>query len=99
MKRLRTVALSAETSSSESYADPIPAVCGLRGRRRDMCRNGRYTERGIKQRNVYGSEYFRVEPNFLVDISSSLGNVGVLWSLPALVVYHLIWHLAFSPQQ
>jgi threonine dehydrogenase-like Zn-dependent dehydrogenase len=28
----------------------------------DMCRNGLYTERGIKHRDGYGAERFRVEP-------------------------------------
>ena len=43
-----------------------------------MCRNGRYTERGIKQLDGYGSERFRVEPDFAIKIDSSLGYVGVL---------------------
>src|SRR5579871_6199693 len=43
-----------------------------------MCRNGRYTERGIKERNGYGSEFFRVEPEFLVKVDSALGAEGVL---------------------
>jgi threonine dehydrogenase-like Zn-dependent dehydrogenase len=43
-----------------------------------MCRNGQYTERGIKQRNGYGSEYFRVEPDFVVPVDSALGHLGVL---------------------
>jgi hypothetical protein len=62
-----------------------------------MCRNGRYTERGIKQRNGYGSEYFRVEPNFLVNISSSLGNLGVLLEPASTRRVPLdCWHQAFS---
>jgi threonine dehydrogenase-like Zn-dependent dehydrogenase len=44
----------------------------------DMCRNGRYTERGIKQRHGYGCEYFRAEPNFLVKLDPALGALGVL---------------------
>ena len=43
-----------------------------------MCRNGRYTERGIKERHGYGSEYFRIEPEFVVKVDSSLGIAGVL---------------------
>ena len=43
-----------------------------------MCRNGRYTERGIKERDGYGSEFFRVEPEFLVKLDPSLGLSGVL---------------------
>ncbi len=44
----------------------------------DMCRNGRYTERGIKERNGYGSDFFRIEPEFLIKLDPSLGLNGVL---------------------
>jgi threonine dehydrogenase-like Zn-dependent dehydrogenase len=50
-----------------------------------MCRNGFYTERGIKQRNGYGSERFRVEPDFLIKLDPALGALGVLLE-PASVV-------------
>ena len=43
-----------------------------------MCRNGRYTERGIKERNGYGSEWFRLEPEFAIRIDPTLGVLGVL---------------------
>ncbi len=43
-----------------------------------MCRNGQYTERGIKERNGYGSDLFRIEPEFLVGLDNSLGAEGVL---------------------
>ena len=57
--------------------DPVPcAACALG--EWDMCRNGRYTERGIKERNGFGAEFFRVEPDFLVKVDSSLGIAGVL---------------------
>ena len=79
-----------------SRPDPLPcAACAIG--EWDMCRNGRYTERGIKQRNGYGSEYFRVEPNFLVNISSSLGNLGVLLEPASTRRVPLdCWHQAFS---
>lgn len=57
--------------------DPLPCPACAIGEW-DMCRNGHYTERGIKQRNGYGSEQIRVEPEFLVKINSALGHVGVL---------------------
>jgi threonine dehydrogenase-like Zn-dependent dehydrogenase len=50
-----------------------------------MCRNGQYTERGIKARHGYGSERWRVEPDFVVPIEPSLGDLGVLTE-PASVV-------------
>ena len=57
--------------------DPVPCPSCAAGEW-DMCRNGRYTERGIKERNGYGSEFFRVEPEFLIKIDPSLGLNGVL---------------------
>jgi threonine dehydrogenase-like Zn-dependent dehydrogenase len=44
----------------------------------DMCANGRYTERGIKERDGYASERFRVEPEFLVPVPARLGGLAVL---------------------
>ncbi len=57
--------------------DPEPCVCCARGEW-DMCRNGRYTERGIKGRHGYGSERWRVEPEFAVRLDPALESVGVL---------------------
>ena len=57
--------------------DPVPcAYCAVG--EWDMCRNGLYTERGIKQRDGYGSERFRVEPEFAVRVDPGLGRLGVL---------------------
>jgi len=57
--------------------DPVPcSACAAN--EWDMCRNGLYTERGIKQRNGYGSEQFRIEPDFLIKLDPSLGKLGVL---------------------
>jgi glucose 1-dehydrogenase len=44
----------------------------------DMCRNGRYTERGIKELDGYASERFRIEPEYVVKVDSKLERVGVL---------------------
>jgi threonine dehydrogenase-like Zn-dependent dehydrogenase len=57
--------------------DPVPCACCARGEW-DFCRNGEYTERGIKQRHGYGSERWRVEPEFAVRVDPSLADVGVL---------------------
>jgi threonine dehydrogenase-like Zn-dependent dehydrogenase len=57
--------------------DPVPCVACAAGEW-DMCRNGRYTERGIKERHGYGAERFRLEPEFAVRIEPSLGILGVL---------------------
>src|SRR3984893_4410754 len=64
--------------------DPVPCPCCAAGEW-DMCRNGRYTERGIKERDGYGSDFFRIEPEFLVKLDPALGANGVLVE-PASVV-------------
>jgi threonine dehydrogenase-like Zn-dependent dehydrogenase len=43
-----------------------------------MCRNGEYTERGIKQRDGYGSEQWTVETDYAVKLDPGLHEVGVL---------------------
>ena len=57
--------------------DPVPCPYCAAGEW-DMCSNGRYTERGIKERNGYGSDFFRIEPDFLVKLDPALGGNGVL---------------------
>jgi threonine dehydrogenase-like Zn-dependent dehydrogenase len=57
-----------------------------------MCSNGLYTERGIKHRDGYASERFRVEPAFAVKVDAALGHLGVLVE-PASVVAKA-WHHA-----
>ena len=64
--------------------DPVPCPACAAGEW-DMCRNGEYTERGIKERNGYGSEQFRVESDFLIKLDPGLGDIGVLLE-PASVV-------------
>jgi threonine dehydrogenase-like Zn-dependent dehydrogenase len=57
--------------------DPVPcAACGVG--QFDMCRNGQYTERGIKEIHGYGSTLWTVEADFAVRLDSSLRSVGVL---------------------
>jgi glucose 1-dehydrogenase len=43
-----------------------------------MCRNGRYTERGIKALDGYGAELVTVEAGFAVPVPDELGTLGVL---------------------
>lgn len=57
--------------------DPVPCIACGHGEW-DMCRNGKYTERGIKERNGFGSQWWRIEPEYAIRINSSLRNVGVL---------------------
>ena len=43
-----------------------------------MCRNGQYTERGIKQIDGFMSERWRIEPEYAMKVDPSLGILGVL---------------------
>lgn len=57
--------------------DPIPCPECSSGEW-DLCRAGGFTERGIIARNGYGSERFRIEPEFAVRVDPALGVLGVL---------------------
>ena len=43
-----------------------------------MCRNGLYTERGIIEIDGLLSERWRIEPEYAVNVDSTLGILGVL---------------------
>jgi threonine dehydrogenase-like Zn-dependent dehydrogenase len=59
------------------HPDPEPCInCALG--EWDMCRNGKYTERGIKQADGFGAERWRADPGFLVKVDPRLGHAGVL---------------------
>ena len=57
--------------------DPVPCPNCAVGEW-DMCRNGQYTERGIKEINGFMSERWRIEPEYAMKVDSSLGILGVL---------------------
>jgi threonine dehydrogenase-like Zn-dependent dehydrogenase len=57
--------------------DPVPCPNCAVGEW-DMCRNGQYTERGIKEIDGFMSERWRIEPEYAVRVDSSLGLLGVL---------------------
>ena len=57
--------------------DPVPCPNCAVGEW-DMCRNGQYTERGIKEINGFMSERWRIEPHFAIKVDRSLGLLGVL---------------------
>ncbi|MER7243614.1 glucose 1-dehydrogenase [Kribbella sp. NPDC000426] len=57
--------------------DPVPCPACARGEW-DFCRNGEYTERGIKEMDGYGAERWRVDPYFAVRVPAELGELGVL---------------------
>lgn len=57
--------------------DPVPCKpCGAG--EWDFCRNGLYTERGIKGLPGYGSQQWRVSEEFVIRLDPSLGDLGVL---------------------
>ncbi len=57
--------------------DPVPcANCAVN--EWDFCRNGLYTERGIKEHDGYLSERYRIQPEFVVKVDPKLGFLGVL---------------------
>jgi threonine dehydrogenase-like Zn-dependent dehydrogenase len=57
--------------------DPVPCPNCAVGEW-DMCRNGQYTERGIKQIDGFMSERWRIEPEYAMKVDGSLGLLGVL---------------------
>ena len=64
--------------------DPVPCPNCAVGEW-DMCRNGLYTERGIKARHGYAAERVRIEAEFTIKVDPRLGECGVLLE-PASVV-------------
>jgi glucose 1-dehydrogenase len=57
--------------------DPIPCANCAVGEW-DMCSNGGYTERGIKQIDGFMSDRWRIEPEYAVPVDQDLGLLGVL---------------------
>ena len=66
------------------HPDPVPCLNCAAGEW-DMCRNGLYTERGIKQAHGFAADQFRTTPDFAVRVDRGLGFSGVLLE-PASVV-------------
>ena len=55
--------------------DPVPCPNCAVGEW-DMCSNGQYTERGIKEIDGYMSERWRIEPEYAMKVDPSLGHPG-----------------------
>ncbi len=64
--------------------DPVPCGACAQGEF-DMCRNGQYTERGIKSLDGFASQWWTIEPAYAVKVPAALGLHGVLVE-PASVV-------------
>jgi glucose 1-dehydrogenase len=65
--------------------DPVPCPNCAVGEW-DMCRNGQYTERGIKQIDGFMSERWRIEPEYAMKVDPSLGLLGVLLEPTTVVI-------------
>ncbi|MDH5315759.1 MAG: glucose 1-dehydrogenase [Gemmatimonadota bacterium] len=72
--------------------DPVPCPNCAVGEW-DMCRNGQYTERGIKSLDGFMSERWRIEPDYAMRVDPSLGVLGVLLE-PTTVVAKAWEHVA-----
>jgi glucose 1-dehydrogenase len=57
--------------------DPAPCDACAAGEW-DMCRNGRFVERGIRGATGYGSELWRAAEEYVIKIDPALGDLGVL---------------------
>ena len=57
--------------------DPVPCQPCADGQW-DFCRNGQYTERGIKELHGYAAQRWRIEPEYAIKLDSRLGDCGVL---------------------
>ena len=65
--------------------DPVPCPACAVGEW-DMCRNGQYTERGIKQIHGFMSERWRIEPEYAIKVDPCLGLLGVLLEPTTVIV-------------
>jgi threonine dehydrogenase-like Zn-dependent dehydrogenase len=64
--------------------DPVPCAACAHGEW-DMCRNGQYTEHGIKGLHGFARDRWRLEPDAVVRLDPGLSRVGVLLE-PATIV-------------
>jgi threonine dehydrogenase-like Zn-dependent dehydrogenase len=65
--------------------DPVPCPNCAVGES-DMCRNGQYTERGIKEIHGFMSERWRIEPEYAIKVDPSMGILGVLLEPTTVIV-------------
>ena len=72
--------------------DPVPCSNCAVGEW-DMCSNGAYTERGIKQLDGFMADRWRIEPEYAMKVNKNLGVLGVLLE-PTTVVAKAWEHIA-----
>ncbi|MDN7026029.1 theronine dehydrogenase [Methanoculleus sp. FWC-SCC1] len=70
--------------------DPVPCANCAVGEW-DMCTNGLYTERGIKELDGFMSERWRIEPEYAMKVDPTLGILGVL--LEPMTVLAKAWEM------
>jgi threonine dehydrogenase-like Zn-dependent dehydrogenase len=86
------------------HPDPVPCESCAAGEW-DMCRNGRYTEHGIKERDGFIRERYRVGPDRVVRADPSLSELAVLIEPVSVVakawdhVDRIAARAAFRPQR
>ncbi|WP_235926655.1 glucose 1-dehydrogenase [Actinokineospora pegani] len=84
--------------------DPVPCGACARGEF-DNCRNGRYTERGIKELDGYAAELWCVETDYAVALDPTLERVGVLMEPTTVVAkaWEQVWRIGerawYEPQR
>jgi threonine dehydrogenase-like Zn-dependent dehydrogenase len=83
------------------HPDPVPCPACASGQW-DMCRNGQYTEHGIKGLNGFGAQRWRIDPAYAVTVDRDLGILGVLMEPTSVVAkawdhIHRLWRLAEVP--
>ena len=83
--------------------DPVPCPACAAGQW-DMCRNGLYTEHGIKGLNGFGAERWRIAPEFAVKVDPALGINAVLMEPTSVVAKagdHIdrVWRLDAPPRR
>lgn len=77
--------------------DPVPCPNCAVGEW-DMCTNGQYTERGIKEIHGFMSQRWRSEPDYLIKIDPTLGILGVLLE-PMTVITKALEQVAMAGQR
>jgi glucose 1-dehydrogenase len=81
--------------------DPEPCASCAAGEW-DMCRNGRYTEHGIKELDGFMRERYRIDPRYAVKLDPALERTGVLleptsvvakaWEHIERIAARAVWH-------
>ena len=77
--------------------DPVPCPNCAVGEW-DMCRNGRYTEHGIRALDGFARERFRTDPAHVVTVDPSLGDLGILLE-PTSIVAKAWEHVEYIGQR